>query len=51
MMFYLLIIAVAFYLAWALVFHIKDKSLTLVTYLEYVLTAALAITIMLGLFL
>ena len=50
MKFYFLIIAVLIYLAWALMYHRKDKSLTLTVCLEYVLTAALALIIILGLF-
>lgn len=39
------------YLAWAFIYHHRGKSLTLVTYLEYLLTAILAAILVAGLFL
>ena len=36
------------YLIWAYIYHLKDKSLTLATFLEYVLTAVLAIILLMG---
>lgn len=37
-----------FYLAWALMYHLLDKSLTLEVTLEYVLTALLAVVVLYG---
>lgn len=36
------------YIAWALIFHKIDKSLTLPVFLEYLLTAGLLLILMLG---
>lgn len=47
----LILAAISLYLIWAFIYHYKDKSLTLGIYLEYLLTAALALIVMLGLFL
>lgn len=44
----ILIIGIIIYLIWATVHHKKDKSLTLAIYLEYLLTATLAIILLLG---
>lgn len=38
------------YLVWALIYHKIDKSLTLSIILEYLLTAALALILLLGIF-
>ncbi len=43
--------AACLYLIWAFVYHRKDKSLTLIVYLEYLLTAILALVLLAGLFL
>lgn len=45
----LMIVTVGIYLIWALLHHRKDKSLTLSLYLEYLLTAALVLVVILGL--
>ena len=45
---YILIIAIVSYLIWAIIHHRRDKSLTLETFLEYVLTAILALILFLG---
>ncbi len=45
----LIIMTTGIYLIWALLYHRKDKSLTFSLYLEYLLTAALVIIIILGL--
>lgn len=45
---YLLIIATVSYLIWAIIHHRRDKSLTLNTFLEYLLTAILALTLLIG---
>ena len=46
----LLIIGIScfLYLIWALIYHKLDKSLTLPIILEYVLTAALVLTLLSG---
>lgn len=44
----ILVIGVLIYLAWALWHHKKDKSLTFVVLLEYLLTAALVLILVLG---
>ena len=44
----ILAIGVIIYLVWALTFHKSDKSLTLVIYLEYLLTAALVLILLMG---
>lgn len=38
------------YLIWAIVHHKRGKSLTLPIFLEYLLTAALAVILLLGVF-
>lgn len=50
MQFVVLTAAILGYLFWAFVYHKLDKSLTLTNYLEYVLTATLAIILLLGVF-
>ena len=46
---FLIVLAlIFFYLAWALVYHLLDKSLTLEVTLEYVLTALLAVVVLYG---
>lgn len=47
---YLILAVISLYLIWAFIYHYKDKSLTLGIYLEYVLTAVLALIVLLGLF-
>ncbi len=42
------LIASSLYLAWALIHHRLDKSLTLAVYIEYLLTAALVLIITTG---
>ncbi len=44
----ILIIGILIYLIWALIHHRRDKSLTLGIYLEYVLTAVLALMLLVG---
>lgn len=44
----ILVASAASYLAWALVYHHLDKSLTLEVFLEYVLTAILALVLLIG---
>ena len=44
----LLLIAALLYLAWALLHHRRDKSLTLAVYIEYLLTAILVLIITTG---
>lgn len=44
----ILTIGVLIYLIWALIHHKRSKSLTLSVYLEYLLTAALALILLLG---
>lgn len=44
----ILIVGVLIYLIWALVHHKRDKSLTLVILLEYLLTALLSIILLMG---
>lgn len=39
---------VVIYLFWAFAYHKMDKSLTLTNYLEYVLTATLALILLMG---
>ena len=46
----ILILTTSAYLIWAFVYHKLDKSLTYNLYLEYVLTATLAIILLLGIF-
>lgn len=43
-----LIIGILVYLVWALIHHRRDKSLTLPIFIEYVLTAAFALILLLG---
>ncbi len=44
----ILIIGVLIYLAWALFYHKRDKSLTLPILLEYLLTAVLVLILITG---
>ena len=44
----ILIISILIYLIWALIHHRRDKSLTLPIFMEYVLTAVLVLTLLLG---
>lgn len=44
----IIILGVLLYLAWALVHHKKDKSLTLAILLEYLLTALLVVVVLTG---
>lgn len=44
----ILLLGVLIYLVWALVHHKKDKSLTFVIFLEYLLTAALVLIMLTG---
>ena len=44
----ILAIGVLFYLVWALVHHKRDKSLTFVIFIEYLLTALLSIVLLTG---
>lgn len=41
-------IGILIYLVWALVFHKRDKSLTLPILLEYLLTAVLVLILLIG---
>ncbi len=43
-----LVVLILGYLVWALLHHLHDKSLTLEVILEYILTAALVLVILLG---
>ncbi|MDP3973493.1 MAG: hypothetical protein Q8P92_01545 [Candidatus Daviesbacteria bacterium] len=45
---YALYIAVIIYLVWALIYHKIDKSLTYLIFLEYLLTAGLILTLLMG---
>lgn len=44
----ILSIGILIYLIWALIHHKRDKSLTLPIFLEYLLTAALILILILG---
>lgn len=44
----ILILGVLLYMIWALIHHKKDKSLTLLIFMEYVLTAALVLILLMG---
>lgn len=44
----ILAIGILVYLLWAFIHHKKDKSLTLPIFLEYLLTALLSITLLMG---
>lgn len=44
----ILLIGTTIYFLWALIHHKRDKSLTLPIFLEYLLTAALSLTLLLG---
>ncbi|MBI3103931.1 hypothetical protein HYZ05_03240 [Candidatus Daviesbacteria bacterium] len=44
----ILLIGILIYLAWAFIFHKRDKSLTWPIFLEYVLTAVLVLILLLG---
>lgn len=48
MIFKILVIGVIIYLIWAILYHKKDKSLTLPIILEYLLTAVLALVLIMG---
>jgi len=41
-------IGVIIYLSWAFIHHKKNKSLTLLIFLEYLLTAALVLILLMG---
>lgn len=43
-----LVIGILIYLIWAIMYHKKDKSLTLSLILEYLLFAALALILLMG---
>lgn len=45
---YILTIAVLVYLIWAIIHHRRDKSLTLPIFVEYLLTAVLALILLFG---
>lgn len=45
---YIMLGASSIYLAWALIYHKIDKSLTLPIFLEYLLTAVLVLVLLLG---
>ena len=44
----LLLFGIVIYLFWAVIYHKKDKSLTLTIFIEYVLTAALVLILLFG---
>lgn len=44
----ILISGILIYLIWALIHHKQDRSLTFATFVEYLLTAALALILLLG---
>lgn len=44
----ILAVGVLIYMAWAIIHHKRDKSLTLATFVEYLLTAALALILLFG---
>lgn len=44
----ILTIGILIYLVWALVHHRHDKSLTLEVFVEYLLTATLALILLIG---
>ncbi len=44
----ILIIGILIYLIWALIHHKRAKSLTLTIFLEYLLTAVLALILIMG---
>lgn len=44
----ILIIGMLVYLVWALIYHKRDKSLTLTIFIEYLLTALLALVLVSG---
>lgn len=44
----ILIAIVLFYLLWAIIYHKRSKSLTLTIFIEYLLTAALALVLVMG---
>lgn len=46
----ILSVGIIIYLLWAIVHHKKDKSLTLTIYLEYLLTAALTLVLLMGVY-
>ena len=46
--FKILIIGVLIYIVWSLIHHKKDKSLTFPIFIEYLLTAVLALVLITG---
>ena len=44
----ILIVSLFIYLIWAIIHHKKNQSLTLQTFLEYLLTASLALILVMG---
>ncbi|TSC88589.1 MAG: Uncharacterized protein G01um10147_85 [Microgenomates group bacterium Gr01-1014_7] len=44
----ILTVGVIIYLVWSFTHHKRDKSLTLVIFLEYLLTAALVLILLMG---
>ena len=44
----ILLVSVLIYLSWALIHHKRDKSLTLEFLVEYLLTAALVLILLMG---
>ena len=44
----ILVAGIIIYLIWAVIFHKRDKSLTLPIFLEYLLTASLVLILLLG---
>ncbi|KKQ60221.1 MAG: hypothetical protein US80_C0001G0054 [Candidatus Daviesbacteria bacterium GW2011_GWA2_38_17] len=46
----ILIIAILIYLVWAIWHHRRDKSLTLVILMEYILLAGLVLILILGIY-
>lgn len=44
----ILAIGILIYFVWALIYHKRDKSLTLPIFLEYLLTAVLVLIVVLG---
>lgn len=49
--FLIVLTLIFFYLGWALIYHLVDKSLNLEVTLEYVLTALLAVVVLYGILL
>ena len=44
----IIVAGIIIYLIWALIYHKRDKSLTLPIFLEYLLTASLVLVLLLG---